>query len=99
MPRAKAKAKEPTLNQIIVKEEKIPDPTPPPSPPTPPPSPPSPPVLERQPKKRNPPNYKLKMGILHVLQEKYKVEDAVLDEIADLFHIFARASAIDSYKI
>ena len=70
MPRAKAKAKEPTLNQIIVKEEKIPDPTPPPSPPTPPPSPPSPPVLERQPKKRNPPNYKLKMGILHTLQEK-----------------------------
>ena len=84
--------KEPTLNQIIVKEEKIPDPTPPPSPPTPP-------VLERQPKKRNPPNYKLKMGILNTLQEKYKVEDAVLDEIADLFHIFARASAIDSYKV
>ena len=39
------------------------------------------------------------MGILHTLQEKYKVEDAVLDEIADLFHIFARASAIDSYKV
>ena len=92
MPRAKAKAKEPTLNQIIVKEEKIPDPTPPPSPPTPP-------VLERQPKKRNPPNYKLKMGILQTLQEKYKVDDAILNEIADLFHIFARASAIDSYKV
>ena len=92
MPRAKAKANETPINQIIVKEEKTPDPTPPPSPP-------SPPVLERQPKKRNPPNYKLKMGILHVLQEKYKVEDAVLDEIADLFHIFARASAIDSYKV
>ena len=92
MPRAKAKANETPINQIIVKEEKILDPTPPPIPP-------SPPVLERQPKKRNPPNYKLKMGILHILQEKYKVEDAVLDEIADLFHIFARASAIDSYKV
>ena len=43
MPRAKAKAKETPINQIIIKEEKIPDPTPPPSPPTPP-------VLERQPK-------------------------------------------------
>ena len=92
MPRSKAKAKEIPINEIIVKEEKIPDPTPPPSPP-------SPPVLERQPKKRNPPNYKLKMGILHTLQEKYKVDDAILDEIADLFHIFARASAIDSYKV
>ena len=92
MPRAKAKAKEIPINEIIVKEEKIPDPTPPPSPPTPP-------VLERQPKNRNPPNYKLKMGILQTLQEKYKVDDAILDEIADLFHIFARASAIDSYKV
>ena len=46
MPRAKAKAKETPINQIIVKEEKIPDPTPPPSPP-------SPPVLERQPKNEN----------------------------------------------
>ena len=92
MPRAKAKAKETPINEIIVKEEKTPDPTPPPSPP-------SPPVLERQPKKRNPPNYKLKMGILQTLQEKYKVDDAILDEIADLFHIFARASAIDSYKV
>ena len=92
MPRAKAKAKETPINEIIIKEEKIPDPTPPPSPP-------SPPVLERQPKKRNPPNYKLKMGILQTLQEKYKVDDAILDDIADLFHIFARASAIDSYKV
>ena len=92
MPRAKAKAKENPINQIIIKEEKIPDPTPPPSPPTPP-------VLERQPKKRKPANYKLKMTILQTLQEKYKVDDKVLSEIADLFHIFARDTAIDSYKV
>ena len=92
MPRAKAKAKETPINQIIIKEEKIPDPTPPPSPPTPP-------VLERQPKKRKPANYKLKMTILQTLQEKYKVDDKVLSEIADLFHIFARDTAIDSYKV
>ena len=96
MPRAKAKAKEIPINEIIVKEEKIPDHTPPPTPST---TPPPPPVLERQPKKRNPPNYKLKMGILQTLQEKYKVDNAILNEIADLFHIFARASAIDSYKV
>ena len=92
MPRAKAKAKDTPINQIIIKEEKIPDPTPPPSPPTPP-------VLERQPKKRKPANYKLKMTILQTLQEKYKVDDKVLSEIADLFHIFARDTAIDSYKV
>ena len=92
MPRAKAKAKENPINQIIIKEEKIPDPTPPPSPPTPP-------VLERQPQKRKPANYKLKMTILQTLQEKYKVDDKVLSEIADLFHIFARDTAIDSYKV
>ena len=92
MPRAKAKAKDTPINQIIIKEEKIPDPTPPPSPP-------SPPVLERQPKKRKPANYKLKMTILQTLQEKYKVDDKVLSEIADLFHIFARDTAIDSYKV
>ena len=44
MPRAKAKVKDTPINEIIIKEEKIPDPPPPPSPPTPP-------VLERQPKK------------------------------------------------
>ena len=33
------------------------------------------------------------------LTRKYKVDDQVLNEIADLFHIFARASAIDSYKV
>ena len=94
MPRAKAKPKENPITQLIIKEpEPVPEPTPPPTPP------PSPPTLERQPRKRNPPNYKLKMGILQTLQEKYKVDDAILDEIADLFHIFARASAIDSYKI
>ncbi len=43
-------------------------PTPPPTPPTPAPTPPpSPPALVREPKKRNPPNYKLKMGILKTL--------------------------------
>ena len=73
MPRAKAKAKDTPINQIIIKEEKIPDPTPPPSPPTPPPSPPTPPVLERQPKKRKPANYKLKMTILQTLQENIKL--------------------------
>ena len=96
MPKAKSKAK-PTdnpINQLIIKEtEPDPEPTPPPTPP------PSPPTLERQPRKRNPPQYKLKMEILHILQEKYKVDDATLDEIANLFHIFARVSAIDSYKI
>ena len=66
MPRAKAKAKDTPINQIIIKEEKIPDPTPPPSPPTPP-------VLERQPKKRKPANYKLKMTILQTLQENIKL--------------------------
>ena len=94
MPRAKAKPMENPINQLIIREpEPVPEPTPPPTPP------PSPPTLERQPRKRNPPNYKLKMGILHTLQEKYKVDDAILDETADFFHIFARASAIDSYKI
>ena len=92
MPRAKAKVKDTPINEIIIKEEKIPDPTPPPSPPTPP-------VLERQPKKRKPANYKLKMTILQTLQDKYKVDDQVLNEIADLFHIFARDTAIDSYKV
>ena len=66
MPRAKAKSKDTPINQIIIKEEKIPDPTPPPSPPTPP-------VLERQPQKRKPANYKLKMTILQTLQENIKL--------------------------
>ena len=92
MPRAKAKAKDTPINQIIIKEEKIPDPTPPPSPPTPP-------VLERQPKKRKPANFKLKMTILQTLAVKYKVDDQLLSEIADQFHIFARDTAIDSYKV
>ena len=70
MPRAKAKAKDTPINQIIIKEEKIPDPTPPPSPPTPP-------VLERQPKKRKPANYKLKMTILqtHVLLSSVSIDE------------------------
>ena len=37
MPRAKAKAKEIPINEIIIKEEKIPDHTPPPTPSTTPP--------------------------------------------------------------
>ena len=68
MPRSKAKAKEIPINEIIVKEEKPLDPTPPPTPPI---APPSPPVLQREPKKRKPPNYKLKMNILQNLQENF----------------------------
>ena len=68
MPRAKAKPKENPINQLIIKEpEPVPEPTPPPTPP------PSPPSLKREPRKRNPPNYKLKMGILHILQENIKL--------------------------
>ena len=58
-------------------------------------TPPSePPPLIREPRKRNPPNYKLKVAILKSLQENYKVDDATLDQIAELFHIFARASVL-----
>ena len=68
MPRAKAKPEENPITQLIIKEpEPVPEPTPPPTPP------PSPPVLERQPKKGNPPHYKLKMGVLHILQENIKL--------------------------
>ena len=87
--KAKAKPKDPPINEIIVKE-----PTPPPTPiPSPPPSPPP---LERSPKKRNPPNYKLKIRLLHILSAKYKVDDATLGAIADLFHI---TKAIESYNV
>ena len=85
--KAKAKPKDPPTNEIIVKE---PTPPPPPTPPS------SPPPLERVPKKRNPPNYKLKIRLLHLLNEKYKVDDATLAAIADLFHI---TKAIESYNV
>ena len=87
--KSKAKPKDPPINEIIVKE-----PTPPP---TPPPSPPStPPPLERVPKKRNPPHYKLKIRILHHLNEVYKVDVATLFAIADLFHT---TKAVESFKV
>ena len=44
--------------------------------------------------KEPPPNYKLKLALLKTLKENYKVDDATLDQVADLFHIFARASVI-----
>ncbi len=34
--------------------------------------------------------------VLHILNDKYKVEDATLGEIADLFHI---TKAIESYNV
>ena len=86
--KTKAKAKPKEL-PVVAKE-----PTPPPMPPPTPPS--SPPPLERVPKKRNPPNYKLKIRLLHLLNEKYKVDDATLVAIADLFHI---TKAIESYTV
>ena len=58
------------------------------------PPPPEPPALTREPRKRNPPNYKLKMAILKTLENNYKVDDATLDQVADLFHIFTRASVL-----
>ena len=61
MPRAKAKAKEIPINEIIVKEEKIPDHTPPPTPST---TPPPPPVLERQPKKTEPTKLQAENGYI-----------------------------------
>ncbi len=88
--KAKAKAKQNPINEIIIKEEKIPDPTPPPSPP-------SPPALERQPKKRNPPHYKLKMSILNTLKEQYKVDNEIINQISELFHIHTHV--IDTFKI
>ena len=90
--KSKAKPKDPPVNKIVIKEP-TPPPTPPPSPPPTPP--PSPPPLERFPKKRNPPHYKLKIRLLHLLNEKYKVDDATLAAIAELFHI---TKAIESYK-
>ena len=86
--KSKAKAKPKEL-PVVVKE-----PTPPPTPPSSPPS--SPPPLERVSKKRNPPNYKLKIRLLHILSAKYKVDDATLGAIADLFHI---AQGIESYTV
>ena len=83
--KAKATPKDPPINEIVVKE-----PTPPPTPPS------SPPPLERVPKKRNPPNYKLKIRLLHILSAKYKVDDATLGTIADLFHI---TKAIEAYNV
>ena len=59
-----------------------------------PPPPPEPPQLTREPRKRNPPNYKLKLALLKTLEENYKVDDATLDQVAELFHIFARASVL-----
>ena len=56
--------------------------------------PPEPPPLVREPRKRNPPNYKLKMAILKTLENNYKVDDATLDQVAELFHIFSRASVL-----
>ena len=56
--------------------------------------PPEPPPLVREPRKRNPPNYKLKMAILKTLENNYKVDDATLDQVAELFHIFTRASVL-----
>jgi len=87
--KATAEPKAPPINEIIVKE-----PTPPPTPLSSPPS--SPPPLERVPKKRNPPNYKLKIRLLHILSAKYKVDDATLGAIADLFHI---TKAIEAYNV
>ena len=54
--------------------------------------PPEPTPLIREPRKRNPPNYKLKLALLKTLEENYKVDDATLVQVAELFHIFARAS-------
>ena len=87
--KSKAKPKDPPVNKIVVKEH-TPPPTPPPSPP------PTPLPLEKVPKKRNPPNYKLKIRLLHLLNEKYKVDDATLVAVADLIHI---GKAIESYKV
>ena len=87
---AKSKAKAQPKELPVVVKEPTPPPTPPPSPPS------SPPPLERVPKKRNPPNYKLKIRLLHLLNEKYKVDDATLAAIADLFHI---TKAIESYNV
>ena len=56
--------------------------------------PPEPTPLIREPRKRNPPHYKLKMAILKTLENNYKVDEATLDEIAGLFHIFARAAVL-----
>ena len=56
--------------------------------------PPEPPPLIREPRKRNPPNYKLKMAILKTLENNYKVDEATLDQVAELFHIFTRASVL-----
>ena len=86
--KSKAKAKPKEL-PVVVKE-----PTPPPTPPSSPPS--SPPPLERVPKRRNPPNYKLKIRLLHILSAKYKVDDATLVAVADLFHI---TKAIELYNV
>ena len=56
--------------------------------------PPEPPQLIREPRKSNPQNYKLKMALLKTLENNYKVDEATLDQVAELFHIVSRASVL-----